>query len=76
MCSNNPAEQISFIANVFVLQEVTIILQGNASEMPVYFHTPYSYTIYNAGAISVAVKTSGLEIMKVTIMLTELADSM
>lgn len=76
MCSNNAEEQISFIAMVFILQEVTLILQGNVNEMPVYFHKPYSYIIYNAGAISVAVKTSGLEMMKVTIMLTELADSM
>jgi hypothetical protein len=76
MCSNNAEEQISFIAKVFTLQKITITLQGNVNKMPAYFHKPYSYTTYNAGAKSAAIKTSGMEKIIVTIMLTELAGSM
>jgi hypothetical protein len=47
---------------------------GNADETPVYFDMPPNYTVDDTGAKSVAVKTSGHEKMRATVMLVVLAD--
>jgi hypothetical protein len=47
---------------------------GNADETPVYFDMPPNYTVDDTGAKSVAVKTSGHEKVRVTVMLAVLAD--
>jgi hypothetical protein len=40
------------------LQQVTIALWGSVDEMVVYFDMPFSYTICDAGAKSVVMKSS------------------
>jgi hypothetical protein len=44
--------------------------------MPVYLNMPSSYAIDDVGVNSVVIKESGTENMKVTVMLTQLADTM
>jgi hypothetical protein len=43
---------------------------------PVYFDVPSNYTVDDKGVKSVLIKTSGNEKMRVTVMLTVLADGM
>jgi hypothetical protein len=43
------------------LQEIAIVLWGNIDEVPVYFIVPTNYTIDDAGAKSVVIKSSGNE---------------
>jgi hypothetical protein len=45
MYTNYTEEQVFFIAKIFTLQEVTLTFQGNADEMPAYFHMSPNYTI-------------------------------
>lgn len=47
---------------------------GNADETPVYFDMPTNYTVDIVGTKTVSVKTTGNEKMRVTVMLTVLAD--
>jgi hypothetical protein len=63
VCTNDVVLQIFFTANNFTLQDVTITLQGNDNEMPVYCNMPSSYTIDDAGVNSVVIKESGIENM-------------
>jgi hypothetical protein len=44
--------------------------------MPAYSDMPFNYTNNDVAAKSVVIKTSGNEKVQVTVMLTELADSM
>jgi hypothetical protein len=62
-------EQVFLIASVFSLLKTTIRLQGNIIDMPA------SCTIEWVSAECVAIETSFSEKMRVTVMLTELADS-
>jgi hypothetical protein len=45
MYTNYTEEQVFFTAKIFTLQEVTLILQDNADEMPAYFNMSPNYTI-------------------------------
>jgi hypothetical protein len=54
-------EQIFLTVKFFTLQEVTIKLQSNASEMPMYFNMPSNNTIDDVCAKSTATKTSSNE---------------
>jgi hypothetical protein len=65
-------KQVIFTAKVFTLQEGSVTLQGNVSEMSLYFNMLSSYTIDDAGAKPVVIKTSGYEKIQVTAMVTEL----
>jgi hypothetical protein len=52
--TNKAEERVFFTAKVFIFQEVTIKLSGNADEMPV---SP-NYTIDDVGAKSVVMRSN------------------
>jgi hypothetical protein len=56
-------------ANNYLLSQT-----GNADETPVYFDMPSNYTVDDKGVKSILIKTSDNEKMRVTVMLTVLAD--
>jgi hypothetical protein len=64
-CRNDAERHDFFTEKNFTLQEITIILQVNADEIPVYFNILSNYTIDNVGVQSVIIKTSGNENMRV-----------
>jgi hypothetical protein len=64
------------ITTVLTLQEFSITLSGNVSEMLAYFRMPFIYTVDDVSAKSVVLETSSSEKMQFTVMLTELAVSM
>lgn len=46
---------------VFTWQEITFILRGIVSQMPVYFDMHSNYTVYDIGAKFAVIRTSGSE---------------
>lgn len=66
---NGEEGQAFFIIKFFILQEVTIALQGSFGKIPLYFDMPSSYTMDNVGVKYVVMRTSRSEKMQVTVML-------
>jgi hypothetical protein len=54
-------EQVFLRIKVFTWQEVTIILLGIVSRMPVYFDMRSNYTIDDVGATFAVIRTSDSE---------------
>lgn len=59
MYTNYTEEQVFFTAKIFTLQEVTLILQDNADEMPAYFNMSPNYTISQWRNVSVMLTDFG-----------------
>jgi hypothetical protein len=63
VCANDTQELVFFRANVFTLQEVTIVFQGIADKMPLCFDMPSNYTIEDECVKPAIIRTSGNEKM-------------
>jgi hypothetical protein len=75
VCTSDLKEQIFLIETVFSLLKAAMRRRGNIIDVPVYFYMPASCTIEGVGAECAVIETSFIEKMRVTVMLTELADS-